>query len=71
MRTPDQAAIRRIGIVLGVVLTCWFLIAIVATRTAPKATPTVVFGSTPTRQITATVGGSTTPAAVPHTPTAP
>ena len=71
MRAPDQAAIRRIGIVLGVVLTCWFLIAIVATRTAPQATPTVVFGSTPARQITATVGGGATPGAVSRTPTAP
>lgn len=71
MRAPDQAAIRRIGIVLGVVLTCWFLIAIVATRTAPPATPTVVFGSTPVRQVTATMQGVATPAAVPRTPAAP
>lgn len=70
MRSHDQAAVIRIGIVLGVVLTCWFLIAIVASQTQPQATPTIVFGATPARQVTATVQGGATPAAVPRTPTA-
>ena len=62
MRAPDQAAIRRIGIVLGVVLTCWFLIAIVATRIPWPATPTPVIS------VTATTSGGGTPA-TPLTPT--
>jgi hypothetical protein len=62
MWAQNQAILPKIGIVLGVVLTCWFLIAILATRIPWPATPTPVLSAT------ATISGGATPAA-PLTPT--
>jgi len=69
MFAQNQAILPKIGIVLGVVLTCWLLIGVVAAQTQPKSTPTAI-GATPVRQASATVRGSTTPVAAPRTPTA-
>ena len=63
MWAQNRTILPKIGIVLGVVLLCWCLIGVVATRIPWPATPTTVIS------VTTTSGGGATPAA-PLTPTA-
>ncbi len=73
MRARNQAILPKIGIVLGVVVTCWLLIGVVAAQTQPRssaATATGVDGAPRVRLASSTVRGGTTPATVPRTPTA-